>query len=79
MTTQDQILAIARLVRSDAWADLAANGAYSIGFADNREATAEVYNEDAKRAAAGLKAAGFRVNVRAGNAHWPFAVVKVRT
>jgi hypothetical protein len=78
MTTQDQILAIACAVRSDAWVDFAANGAYSLGFVDNREGSAPEYNASATVAAQALKAAGFRVKVREGNADWPLAVVTVR-
>ena len=76
MTTQSRILEVARTIRADAWVDFAANGAFSVGFADNRDA--EGYNAAAGSAAASLKAAGFRVKVRPGNAHWPFAVVTVR-
>lgn len=78
MDTEARILEIARTIRADAWVDLASGGAYSLGFVDNRLGAAKEYNEAATQAAAALRAAGFRVKMNPGSAHWPFAIVKIR-
>lgn len=74
--SDSKILAIARTIRPDAWIDYAARGAFSVGFADNREPA--TYNTAMGTVAAQLKAAGFKVTVRAADEHHRCTIVRVR-
>lgn len=76
MTTESQILAIARAVRFDAWVDFAARGAFSVGFSNNADPAS--YNASMGDMANLLRAAGFGVSVRAADAHHACTIVTVR-
>jgi hypothetical protein len=76
MTTDARILAIAKAVRSDAWVDLAARGAYSVGFANN--AGSVIYNKSMETLAARLKAEGLKVSSRSGDEVHACTIVTVR-
>ena len=76
MSAQARILELARSIRSDAWVDFAARGAYSVGFANNADSA--TYNKSMEALAARLKTEGLKVSTRAADEFHSCTIVTVR-
>lgn len=75
MHADTRILLLARSIRSDAWVDFAARGAYSVGFANNADPAA--YNEAMDDLSERLREEGFKVRVRTGDERHACTLVTV--